>query len=427
MKAEVYPSELSGVCTVPGSKSLAQRLMAAALLSPGDSVLHNYPSSDDCLAVKNVVRSLGAVVEERDRTVKVKGGFPFNERNNIRNPKAALNCGESGLASRMFIPIAALAEENITITGSGSLLERPFSDFESSFQELGVAFTTNNGLLPVTVKGPMHGGSCTVDGSVSSQFLTGFLMALPLAANNSVIRVEELKSIPYIDMTLDVLRQCGVLCQQIDYKEFRIPGGQSYQPVQMTVPADWSAAAFVLCAAAIASKEGVTISNLSTARTFQADSMVLEVLRDSGALIYHDQRGITVRHHQIRPMECDLNHAPDLFPALVALAAHAEGVSTFLGAKRLIHKESNRAKVLQEEFQKANIRIVVREDEMKVYPGHIRPAVLHPHQDHRIAMAASLLALKSDRITITGAECVAKSFPDFFDVLRSIGARVNTR
>jgi 3-phosphoshikimate 1-carboxyvinyltransferase len=427
MKAEVFPSVLSGQCLVPGSKSIAQRLMAAALLSQGESVIRNYPDSDDCVAVKNVIRALGAVVEEREKTIRIRGGFPNNDQHNIRNPKSELYCGESGLASRMFTPIVALSKEQITISGSGSLMSRPFIGFERTFQQLNVDFSSNAGKLPVTVQGPMHGGECIVDGSISSQFLTGFLMALPLAETSSHIQVPELKSIPYIDMTLEVLAMCGIACEHSNYRTFQIPGRQQYRPVNLAVPADWSAAAFILCAAAIASEDGVSIANLKSGSSSQADSMVLDVLRQSGALVYEDHRGITVRHHQIKPIECDLNHAPDLFPTLVALAAHAEGVSTFTGAKRLVHKESNRAKALQEEFLKANIRIVVRDDEMKVYPGHVRPAVVQAHHDHRIAMAASLLALKGDRITIQGAECVSKSFPDFFEALRMLGARVNTR
>lgn len=427
MKVEVFPSQLAGTAAVPGSKSVAQRLMAAALLARGTSIIHAYPQSDDCTAVKKVVQTLGAVVEEKNGALHVRGGFPHCEAAGIRYPKSIIQCGESGLASRMFTPIAALYDEAIAIYGEGSLLDRPFDDFQLPMQQLGVHFQSNKGKLPLSVCGPIQGGVCEVDGSVSSQFLTGFLMALPAAQKDSVIKVRDLKSIPYIDTTLAVLRQFGVHIHQDRYEEFHVPGGQRFQAIETTVPGDWSAAAFVLCAAAIASEEGVRITNITEQFRDQADSIVVDILREAGAIVHDDARGLFVRHQALHAFECDLNHAPDLFPALVALAAHADGVSTLRGVKRLVHKESNRAKVLHEEFAKANVRIAVRDDEMKVYPGALRSATMHSHNDHRIAMAATLLALQGDKITIQNAECVSKSFVEYFDTMRSLGLRVQAR
>ncbi len=424
MKVDVFPSSLSGAVDAPGSKSIAQRMVAAALLAKGESTIANYPDSADCATALSVAQNLGAIITRTPQVVKIKGGFPNSFHADIRNPKKTIDCGESGLASRLFTPIAALHKEAITVNGEGSLLTRPFQEFEIALPPLGAKVDTTNGHLPLTVKGPLVGGHVVLDGGISSQFITGLLMALPRASKPSEVVVKNVTSTPYLQMTLEVLKQFEVKVKHKNFETFTIDAAQTYVPQNIAVPGDWSGAAFLLVAAALCADAGkVVINNLSTTIT-QADAQILNVLEMAGITATKTKDSYSVQAATVNAFEFDANQCPDLFPPLAALAAFANGVSTIYGIKRLVHKESNRAKVLQEEFAKANIRIVLRDDEMKIYPSGIRPAIINAHNDHRIAMAAALLGLGGAKMTIKGAECVAKSYPHFFEDIKSLGGKV---
>lgn len=423
MKYDVFPSRLAGSVSAPGSKSIAQRMVACALLAKGETTIKNYPDSDDCQIALQIARALGAVLTVNNKTITIKGGYPRSFQAGIKIAKSEINCGESGLSSRMFTPIAALGDKSIKITGTGSLLKRPFADFEEFLPKLGVSVTSNNGLLPLTVQGPITSGNIEVDARQSSQFLTGILLALPRASGVSKLKVHQLTSKPYVAMTIEVASMFGVKIKNSKYTDFEIEGHQNYNAINADVPGDWSGAAFLLVAGALCATDGIEISNIDLKIT-QADSAILDAMKKAGVKITNGENGITVFQSEIEAFEFDATNCPDLFPPLVALAAFANGVSVIKGAKRLTHKESNRAKTLQEEFGKAGVRIVLRDDELKIYPGHIRSAVLNSHNDHRIAMAAAILGLAGDKITIRGAECVNKSFPDYFEKLKSLGAKV---
>lgn len=424
MRVEVFPSILKGKITAPGSKSIAQRMVACALLAKGETSIADYPQSDDCKVALAIAQNLGAIVTQKKNEVLIKGGFPQAFQSGIRNPKTKINCGESGLSSRMFTPIAALHSESVEISGTGSLLKRPFGDFESILPALGAQCETNHGFLPLKVKGPITGGMVEVNGSVSSQYLTGVLLALPKTKKDSIVHVIGLTSIPYIEMTMKIMEQFGVEIRHKHFTEYRIKGNQSYTAQSCHVPGDWSGAAFLLVAAAIcAEKEEVIIENLDNKIT-QADAAIMDVLIKAGVVLTQEKNNIHVLAQDIQSFDFDATNCPDLIPPITALAAFANGVSTITGANRLIHKESNRAKALQEEFGKANVRIAIRENEIKVYPGPIRPAIINSHNDHRIAMAGAILGLGGAKITIKGAEAVNKSFPEFFEALEKIGAKI---
>lgn len=423
MKKDVYPSILKGTIKAPGSKSIAQRMVAGALLAKGESIITDYPDSADCLAALQVAQQLGAVVTTNQNVIAIKGGFPQNFQNGIRNPKDQIFCGESGLASRMFTPIASLYHEEILVEGEGSLLIRPFTEFDQVIPALGAKCKTKKGKLPVKVHGPLQGGVAELDGSLSSQFLTGLLMALPRADHKSEITVANLKSIPYVRMTIEVMKMFGVEAVHHEFEKFEIAPNQTYNPLKAAVPGDWSGAAFLLVAGAVAAEEGITVTNLSFDIT-QADSKILEALKLAGVHFEIRKEGVFVKESEIQSFEFDASDCPDLMPPLAALAAFANGVSVLKGAKRLKHKESNRSKALKEEFAKAGIKITVREDEMLIYPGHIRSAQLNSHNDHRIAMAAAILGLGGDKISINGSSCVSKSYPHFFEDLMSLNAKI---
>ena len=411
MDTSVPRGQLSGVVTPPCSKSYAQRALAAALLADGETVLRNLDFCSDTLSAIRVIESLGAKVERLDeRTVKVTGGLaPVSN---------TINVGESGLATRMFTPIASLCSTPIMIQGEGTLLHRPMHMMIEPLRKLGVDVRDGGGHLPVEVCGPIKGGEIEVDGSVSSQFLTGLLMALPLAEEDTTISVENAVSKPYLDMTIDMASKFGVQISHNDYNEFYVEGGQKYEAADIIIEGDWSAAAMLLVAGAIAGK--VTLNNISQLSK-QADVAICDALVRAGALVTSEPHSITAEHRDLVGFEFDATQCPDLFPALAALAAAAEGESTIYGVHRLEHKESNRAETIASEYAKIGIDVELDGDVMRIRGGEIHSAEVRSHHDHRIAMSLAVSALRSDgEILIHDAECVAKSYPDFFEALESL-------
>jgi len=410
----IVPSEIRGTVEAPPSKSMTQRAIAAALLAAGESIIINPSDCDDSLAAISIATALGAqVINEAGRLI-ISGSGELKKRH--------LNCGESGLAIRMFSPVAALNDAEITLTGSGSLTRRPLSMIEEALGQLGVECKSREGFLPLKIKGPLKGGTCKIDGSLSSQLLTGLLMALPVAKADSVIIVNNLKSKPYIDMTLQVLESFGIRIERSDYSRFSVPGNQIYRPQKFTVEGDWSGGAFLLVAGAINGE--ITVEGLRP-DSRQSDKAILNVLDSAGARTTIMENSIGVKRSKLRPFFFDATESPDLFPPLVALAAYCSGISTIKGVSRLFHKESNRATALVNEFSRINIRIETDDDEMRITGGRVNGGEIDPHGDHRIAMAAAVAALgSSGKILIRNSGCVAKSYPAFYEHLRHLGTMI---
>jgi 3-phosphoshikimate 1-carboxyvinyltransferase len=388
-----------------------QRALAAGLLAEGTSIIRNPSFCNDALAAMKVVEGLGASVNYTNKEVVIDGGFnPFAKE---------LDCGESGLAIRMFTSIASLHDAPITLTGSGSLTSRPMNMIGESLQSLGVEFDSRNGCIPITVKGPLKGGQASVDGSTSSQFLTGLLMALPLLKQKSELHVEDLKSRPYIDLTIQVQKDFGVNIQHKQYSTFFINGGQHYQPCTYTVEGDWSGAAFLLVAGAIGGKVEVTSLNPYSR---QADRAIVEALEKAGAKVTFGENSVTVIKDKLRPFEFNATECPDLFPPLVALAAHCDGTTLIKGIARLIHKESNRADVLKKEFSKIGATIELAGGGMLIRGGQVKGGTIHSNNDHRIAMAGAVASCASENpIHIEAFDAVKKSYPEFADDFIKLG------
>lgn len=408
-------NRLQGRVTPPCSKSYAQRALAAALLASGRTTLRGIELCNDTRSAIVAIEALGAKVEILNQdTLIIEGGL---------SPKVReLNVGESGLAARLFTPIASLHNEPICISGEGTLKHRPMSMMIEPLKELGVEVRDGGGRLPIEVKGPMRGGRVVVDGSMSSQFITGLLIALPVAERDTTIEVRGAVSTPYLDMTLDTLKRFGieVMYHDGDYSEFYVEGGQHYESIDYTIECDWSSAASIMVAAAIAGE--VTISNISTLSR-QADTAICRALERAGASLIIEQDSITVAHRKLEAFTFDATQCPDLFPALVALAAAAEGVSTLYGIERLRGKESDRAEVLRDEYEKLGIDIELDYDEniMRIVGGEVHAAKVDSHDDHRIAMSLAITGLRlEDELIIKNRECVAKSYPSFFEDLESL-------
>ena len=415
MERYVEPSGIKGKIKAPASKSMTQRAIAAALLADGLSIIHNPSYCDDSLAAMSIAVGLGARVEPQPDELKITGTGVLKE------PK--LNCGESGLAIRMFSPIAALYPAEITMAGANSLKKRPMFMIEEALSQLGVKCTSAGGFLPLNIQGPISGGSCEIDGSVSSQVLTGLLMALPLAEKDSEIKVKKLKSKPYIDMTIQLLKSFGIKIQNKDYEIFKIKGNQKYIPENYTVEGDWSGGAFLLVAGAINGQ--ITVHGLRT-DSMQSDMAIIKALEKAGAQMKISEDQIEISASGLKAFEFDATESPDLFPPLVSLASYCKGVSKIKGVSRLIYKESNRAATLMEEFGKMNISIEINNDVMHITGGQPSGAHVESHDDHRIAMSVAVAALRATgRVYIRDSQCVAKSYPGFFDDLRLLGAVIH--
>jgi 3-phosphoshikimate 1-carboxyvinyltransferase len=410
MQKEITPSRIKGSLLAPSSKSVAQRAIAIASLAKGESEIHYPGNCDDVLAAIDVCSRLGAGIVEKENMLLIKGG--------IKAPKEPLDCGEAGLGIRMFSAVAATLNEPVVLTGKGSLTKRPMDMIEKSLLAIGVKCTTNNGFVPVTVQGPLPGGIAKVDGSVSSQVLTGILIASPLAMKPVHLHVDDLKSKPYIDITTETMKAFGVEVLNKDYEEFIISAPQAYFPGKFVVEGDWSGAAFLLVAGAIAGE--ITVNNLKTDST-QADIAILDALKKSGAILKIDTGSVFSAKGDLNSFEFDATHCPDLFPPLVALAANCRGTTVLKGVGRLAVKESDRALTLKEEFGKLGVRIILENDLMYIEGSAIKGGEVHARHDHRIAMACAVAGLVSEnKVVIDNAEAVSKSYPDFYNDIEAV-------
>lgn len=394
-----------------------QRACAAALLSKETTQLVNPGSSNDDLAALDVIQKLGAKVhhnEDGSLTINSHGVNPISNE---------LNCGESGLGIRMFTPIAALNKEAISINGMGSLVTRPMDFFDEIFPALGIEIHSNKGRLPLRIKGPLQPADIHVDGSLSSQFLTGLLMAYGATnAEGVTITVKDLTSKPYIDLTLQVMKHFGVEVHHNNYQTFSFnKTSGTYKAASYKVEGDWSGASFLLVAGALAG--GIVVRGLDVFST-QADRAILTALMDSGAVLSIQPEQIEVSSAPLKAFHFNATECPDLFPPLVALAAYCDGTTAIEGANRLTHKESNRALTLQEEFGKMGVKIELQGNLMLVYGGTgVTGAKVHSHHDHRIAMACAVAGLTAEGETvIEDAEAINKSYPNFYEHLQQLGA-----
>jgi len=439
MQTTVQPSVIRGIIQAPASKSSMQRACAAALLCGEESVIGNPGHSNDDKAALRVIQGLGAKVETlEDGSLRViVPTVPMPSRGRSRLPgnfqAREVNCGESGLGLRMFAPIMALSDLPITVNGEGSLLNRPMDFFDEIFPQLGIQIVSNKGKLPLQIKGPLKPRDIEIDGSLSSQFLTGLLFAFAASGAEDVsIKVNNLKSKPYIDLTLEVMHHFGWEVENRNYETFYFPGfyqrGPDIHLRPYTVEGDWSGGAFLLVAGAIAGR--IMVKGLDIHST-QADKAILQALRDSGASIAIQERDIEIgpagtATSSLKAFQFDATDCPDLFPPLVALASYCKGTTVIAGVSRLAHKESNRGMTLQEEFGKMGVDIRLDGDKMYVQVGQgVKSATVHSRHDHRIAMACAVAGLRAEGpTTIEAAEAINKSYPDFYRHLESLGAAV---
>ena len=420
MNAHVNPSLVKGTIALPSSKSMMQRICALALLHQGETIIHNPGISEDDQGAIRVIESLGAMVTFEDSKLKIVS------QGNI-NPIKEINFGESGLSCRMFTPLLALLNNRIRLDAKGSLLRRDMTDLISLLTFLDVKVVASNSFLPIEIEGPLVTSDICIDGSKSSQYVTGLILAYAYAASSPlVLKVEHAVSKPYIGLTLDCLKPFGYQVQHENYESFFFNKKKSMdRKIEITIEGDWSSASFLLVAGVIAGD--LTITGLNT-NSSQADVAVLEILRAVKADIEIYSDFIKVRQTlNLVSFEFDATHSPDLFPILVCLAAFCTGRSVIKGVGRLINKESNRASSILDVFGKLGVILHIDGDVMYINGGAaIKSCSASSHHDHRIAMTAAIAALRANgSVIIEHAEAVNKSYPDFFNVLKSLGASVS--
>ncbi|MFH1784913.1 MAG: 3-phosphoshikimate 1-carboxyvinyltransferase [Candidatus Micrarchaeota archaeon] len=410
---KITPGSVAGKIKAPPSKSMMQRAVAIAALAKGTSTIANPSFCDDSLAAIEIVKALGARVVVNNDFVEIIG----SENGPVSD---TLNCNESGFCMRMFTPIAALFNKKISITGKSSLLNRPVDMIEKPLRDMGAEVSTNNKKPPITVKGPIKGGEITVDGSVSSQFVSGLLIALPMCRNDSVVKIVNLKSKSYVTMTKSVVSSFGGSVRLDEgMTMLEVDGNQAYKGREITIEGDWSGAAFMLVAGAIAGEVGLEELTDSD----QPDQEILSVLVKTWANIKLSKNSVSVSRSELQAFEFDATNSPDLFPPLVALACNCKGKSVISGVGRLLHKESNRATALLDEFTKIGANIKIIDDRMEIVGGKLKGGIIDSHGDHRIAMAGAIAALNSETgVEIKNHECVSKSYPKFFEDLKRLRA-----
>ncbi|HNW83098.1 MAG TPA: 3-phosphoshikimate 1-carboxyvinyltransferase [bacterium] len=419
MEKLIRPSAISGIVKVPSSKSVVQRAIAIALLANGRSVISNVSFCDDVLNAIKIIRSLGAAVQISDETIIIEScGF----RNMKIEEGTVINCGESALSLQMFSAITALFDKKISVTGKKTLLNRSAGNIEQSLKKLGVFCSTDNGFPPVIIKGSLIQEKIQIDASSTSQFLTGLLIALSATGKEHKITVQNLTSKPYIDITLELLKNAGVNVINNNYSEFFIPASE-LQPISITAESDWSGAAFFAVAGAICGKVELTGLDINSV---QGDKIILKYIKKAGAIVTVFENSVIIEKNLLKSFEADCTDTPDLFPPLAALAVHCEGTSIIHGVNRLANKESDRAEALQNEFSKLGIDIIIEKNKLIIQGGRIIGNTVFSHNDHRIVMALAVASLKSESpVCLTSAECVDKSWPGFFEMLSSSGGKIS--
>ena len=399
MRVKISPSKISGKMTAPPSKSMAHRLLVCAALSGGASTVKNVAPSEDILATLDCISALGANVEKIGETVKIGGigGKPVA-------PRVKLFCRESGSTLRFLIPVALSLGCGATFFGSEKLFSRPLEFYEEMCRERGLDFSKDKNTL--TVGGKLSSGEFTVPGDVSSQFVSGLLFALPtLSGDSKITLVGNIESRPYIDMTISALEKFGVLAEWRRENEIFVRGGQTFKSADVTVEGDCSNAAFFEALNFVGGS--VTVGGIDE-NTVQGDKIYGEYFKKLCG----------------GTPELSLADCPDLGPAAFALAAELSG-ATFTHTRRLRQKESDRIASMSEELEKFGAELDISEDTVTVKKTalHAPEKPLSSHNDHRVAMALSVLMTKYGG-ELSGAEAVKKSMPDFYDVLKSLGAEV---
>lgn len=418
MKIKIYPSKCSGEIKIPSSKSMGHRAIICASLANGKSIISNLDYSDDILATIDGMRKLGANIQcEKDRLI-VEGIENFYSlKDNI------IDCNESGSTLRFFIPIFSLTGEKISFTGKNRLLKRPQKIYEEIFKEQNLYYFQDED--KIEIEGKIKAKEYFIDGNISSQFISGLLFTLPLLEESSIININPpFESASYIDLTMEVLKEFGITINKVTPLRFEIQGGQKYVAKDYKVEGDFSQLAFFAVLGALNNDLKCTGVNLNSK---QGDKAIIDILKKSGVKIEEIEEGYLIHKGKIKDCEIDLGDCPDLGPILNVLAMYGEGEFKIFNAGRLRLKESDRISAMEEELKKLGVEIETTEDEIKILgkENYLGDVEVFGHKDHRIVMSLAIAGTMLDKpIIIDGAEAVEKSYPKFFQDLKSLNIKI---
>ena len=423
----IEPTSLTGTIRVPSSKSLGHRDLICAALAQGKSLVEQVSVSKDILATCECLRRLGALIspleEDGGRT-----GFAV-EGTRPHQVSSLLDCGESGSTLRFLIPLAALSGEKFTFTGSGKLGSRPLDPYETIFREQGLVFEKGgiNENFPLVVQGPLKPGHFTLPGDVSSQFISGLLFALPLLPGDSTLEITgKLESQSYIALTLSALQKYGITIEHKDFRTYEIPGKQQYQPRTGAVEGDYSQAAFWLTAGMVGRSIGLLGMSPDS---LQGDKAIIPILQRMGGQVVFEGDTLMSRPATSLGTTIDAADCPDIIPVLTVAAALSEGHTEIIHAERLRLKECDRLKAMTTELNKLGARITERPDGLSIDGvEEFNGGIVDCWNDHRIAMSLAVASIQCrEPLTLVGAECVAKSYPEFWQDFKTLGGQYEQR
>ncbi len=416
MKALISKSQVKGKIRAPSSKSYTIRGLMCAALARGESELLHPLSSDDTGASIDVLSRVGVGISQEEDLWRVSGG-------SLHEPDTDLFCGESAATLRFMAAISSLIPGKSRLTAGPSLSKRPVKPLIQALRQLGVSCSSQGELPPTVVDGGrLKGGVAELAGDISSQFVSALLFISPFAEEGMTIRLTTpLESKPYVMMTLDCLQRFGItvgFSEELD--EYEIVK-QQYKPAEYEVEGDWSSASYFLALGAVSGE--VEVNSLNP-ESLQSDKIVLNLLRDMGALVEVKRSSIVVRKSRLNAISADLSDSIDLLPTMAVLAAMADGVSELTGIERARLKESNRVAAVKAGLERMGIEATEERNKLLVTGSEPAGSVIDSRGDHRIAMAFSILGLVAGGTVIDGAECVSKTYPQFWDELKRIGGEV---
>ncbi len=420
MKLTLQKSDIKGTVNAPPSKSYTHRAIAIAALSKKATV-NNPLLSEDTKATIRASEAFGATVEPKKDSLIIKG---FDGKPAI--PDNVIDIANSGTTLRIMTAMASLADGATVLTGDASIRTRPNTPLLNALNDLGAeAFSTRgNGMAPLVVRGKMRGGRVYIDGSISSQFISALLIACPFAQNKTSILIKgELKSRPYVNITIDMLKEAGAKINCDAQNSFTIPPEQEYSMKSYNVPGDFSSASYMMAAGALCGE--VTIKNLFPSE--QGDSALIDILAKMGAQISWDRKKgeVKVSKSQLKGIIIDVGKTPDLVPTLAVLGAAAEGTMVIENAEHVRYKETDRLHAMTVELKKMGVDINEEKDRLVIKGGAIKGAEVHGWDDHRIVMALAVAGMVAGETNIDTIESVSISYPGFFDELKKLGAVVD--
>lgn len=421
---KIYPSKLKGEVKIPPSKSMAHRAIICAALSDGLCIIENIDYSDDIIATIDAMNSLGAKIVKHKDYIEVIGAYGSDEK---PQETRIIDCNESGSTLRFLVPISLLFKGSSKFIGRGNLGKRPLTTYYNIFERQGIEYSYEEGNLNLVINGELNPGTFEVEGNVSSQFITGLLFTLPLLKEDSkIIITTEMESKGYIDLTLRAMSDFGVEIINNNYREFIIKGNQKYKARNYRVEGDYSQAAFFLCADSLGND--VLCKDLDL-NSLQGDKEVIDILERMNVVFNANDIGVKgTTNGELASTVIDGSQCPDIIPVLTSVAALTKGTTEIINAGRLRIKECDRLAAVTSELNKLGAKIIEKEDGLVVtgvekLQGGVE---VWSHKDHRIAMTLAIASTRCEEpIVIKDYECIAKSYPNFFEDFKALGGNVH--